>query len=253
MKEKVDIIIFSGQSNMQGASGEDGVSVAENCLEYKFLTDEFVMVKDPVGENIGDNFLVPTCNSGTLVPAFCRAYSKKRNKVIAIHCAKGSTNISEWQKGTKRYSALIEKCSKGIERAKEKFSVDKIFFVWLPGESDAILRKSEEYYLSALIELKNALKQDVGIYKFGIIKVGYFAEYAPWQPDANKFNDKIIMRAQERASKVDNDFCLLTNICLKLSKKAKFLNPKEFGPHYNNLGLDIIGKKAGKSLAKIKR
>lgn len=53
----MDVIIFSGQSNMQGSTGQKGCSKAKNCLEYKFLTDEFVGVKDPVGENIGEDLL----------------------------------------------------------------------------------------------------------------------------------------------------------------------------------------------------
>jgi len=59
------------------------------------------------------------------------------------------------------------------------------------------------------------------------------------------------MRAQERATKVDQDFIMLTEICAKLSVKERCLNPKEHGPHYNNKALDKIGKSAGKTLAKL--
>ena len=235
---------------MKGASGEISTATAPTCLEYRYLTDELVVLKDPVGEEIGDSYLLPN-GSGTLVPAFCDAYAKKRHQVIALHCARGSTNISEWAVGTERYKALVEKSLKGIARAKAEFTLNKIYFVWLQGESDAILKKTEEYYLSALIDLKNGLKRDLGIDKFGIIKVGYFAEYADWAPNANRYDDDVIMRAQEKAVMVDSDFVMLTDICVSLSEKSEYLNPNEFGPHYNNRAFNIIGEYAGKSLASI--
>lgn len=248
----MDVIIFSGQSNMQGSSGQLGESVAENCFEYKYLTDEFVCVKDPVGENIGEALLRASANGGgSLVPAFCKAYSKKKGSVVAIHCAKGGTTISEWGNETERYKALVEKAKRGIARTQENFGLGKVFFVWLQGESDAVMKNTEQGYLTALRSLKDSLKKDLNIDKFCIIKVGYFAEYAPWQKTANKEDDRVIMRAQERATE-EEDFIVLTDICAKLSVKQKYLNPKENGPHYNNKGLNIIGKKAGKTLAEIK-
>ena len=249
----MDIIIFSGQSNMQGSTNEPGCSKALNCLEYKFLIDEFVKVQDPVGEDIGDGILLAPANGcGSLVPAFCTAYSKKKGDVIAMHCARGGTAIAEWKVGTTRYNTLIEKCKRGIAKAKENFDIGKIYFVWLQGESDAVCGNSEEYYLSALIELKDNLKKDLEIDKFGIIQVGYFAEYAPWKHDTTKIDDENIMRAQERAAKEDKDFVMLTDICAELSVKNEYLNPKEHGPHYNNRALDIIGEKAGSALAELK-
>lgn len=248
----MDIIIFSGQSNMQGSTNEIGSAYAQGCLEYKFLTDEFVEVQDPVGEDIGNDLLrSPAKGCGTLVPSFCKAYAKNNGSVIAMHCAKGNTSISEWLSGTERYNALSEKCKRGIARAREKFEVGKIYFVWLQGESDALNKNSEDSYLSSLILLKNSLKKDLGIDKFGIIKVGYFAEYAPWKPSANKIDDENIMRAQERAAQEDEDFIILTDICAELSVKIECLNPKEYGPHYNNNALEIIGKEAGETLAKL--
>lgn len=248
----MDVIIFSGQSNMQGSTAQKGSSKAENCLEYKAIKDAFVSVADPVGEDIGEDLLrAPADGCGSLVPAFCKAYSKKKGSVVAIHCAKGNTTISEWKKGTPRYNALVEKASKGIAKSKEELNVNKVYFVWLQGESDALNNNTEDGYLKALVELKNAVKEDLKIDKFGIIRVGYFAEYAHWKPNANKIDDENIMRAQERAVKEDSDFVLLTRVCAKLSVNKKRLNPKEYGPHYNNKALDIIGKKAGKALARI--
>ena len=248
----MDLIIFSGQSNMQGSSGEKGFSIAEECFEYKFLTDEFVTVKDPVGEDLGEDLLCASANGGgSLVPAFCNAYAKKKQAVVAVHVAKGGTTIEEWKKGTDRYSALIKKCQNAICKVREFFGIDKIYFVWLQGESNAVIRTPGDEYLTALIDFKNSIKTDLGIDKFGIIRVGYFAEYAWWDIRSTKIHDEIIMDAQERAVKVDSDFVMLTRVCAELSVKEEFLNPQENGPHYNNHALDIIGKAAGLALAEI--
>lgn len=237
---------------MQGSTAQSGYLNARKCYEYKYLIDEIVELKDPVGEDIGKDLLcAPVNGCGSLVPAFCNAYVKKGGGVVGVHCAKGNTSIADWKPGTPRYNLLVQKVHRAIIKTKEKFGVGKKYFVWLQGESDALLKNSEELYLKSLIELKNTLKKDLNIDKFCIIKVGYFAEYASWVPLANKLDDEAIMRAQERAAQEDNDFIVLTNICAKLSKKSKYLNPKEYGPHYNNRGLEIIGKKAGKKLAMI--
>lgn len=248
----MDVIIFSGQSNMQGATGEAGSSAAQNCLEYKFLTDSFVPVQDPVGEDIGeDTFRAPLDGGGSLVPAFCKAYSEKKGPALAIHCAKGSTTIAEWKPGSARYQTLLKKCRQGIAKAREQYEIGKVYFVWLQGESDALIKTSEEAYLSALVELKNALKEDLGIDKFGIIEIGYFSEFARWQNTANRSDDEAIMRAQERAEKEDRDFVFLTDICKRLSLDRAYLNPKESAPHYNNRGMDLIGEEAGKTFANL--
>ena len=49
----MDVIIFSGQSNMQGES-EMLLPAHEikGAFEYKFLSDSIVPLSDPVGENI---------------------------------------------------------------------------------------------------------------------------------------------------------------------------------------------------------
>ena len=250
----MDVIIFSGQSNMQGSTGEKGGYSAKGCLEYKFLSDEFVNLKDPVGEDIGDGVLCAAVNCcGSLVPSFCKAYSKKADKVVAVHCAKGNTAINDWKEGSIRYETLIKKSRKAIGKVRERFGLDKVYFVWLQGESDALNKTTFDDYLTALIALKNAVKRDLCIDKFCIIKVGFFAEYAYWKPESNKLDDLNIMKAQERASLVDNDFVLLTDVCAKLSVNKRFLNPKEYGPHYNNKGLKIIGKVAGKALIKTRK
>lgn len=281
----MDVLIFMGQSNMQGSTGEYCEFLPkENLLEYKFLTGEAVPLISPVGEDIfaSDVLANAPCEkackpveknannasekptlalaaaalgNGSLVPFFCEAYEKKRKcKIFAIHAAKGNTNIDEWQSGSERFNVAVAKIKAGLKKANSIEKVQKVAIVWLQGESDALRFLPKNDYKLKLIGLKNALKAEFNFDKFGIIKTGYFAAYASWISGSfgqKKAADEQIMLAQDEACLEDGDFAVLTGVTKALSQDERYLNPKEFGPHYNNAGMTIIGKEAGVALAEI--
>jgi len=252
----MDIIIFSGQSNMQGQT--ECLSENETVCgahEYKWLTDELVPLKNPVGENItydmkeGFTFtntsygwaknhaLGSACYGHTnMVPSFCRTYKSLTNRdVIAVHAAKGSSVIADWMPGSPIYDILIKKAL----GAKKKSEADHIFFVWLQGESDAIMGNTKAYYKNALAELCRALKADIGIEKFGIIRVGRFV---------GDTRDDEIISAQDEICKENSDFIMLTNIATELNKMPEFMHP-QIGGHYSAKGLEKLGSEGAKTLA----
>lgn len=253
----MDIIIFGGQSNMQGQTeGLPFVNApVEGALEYRVQENALIPLKHPVGEAYGEESLAAAFGGGgSLVPAFCRAYVENcGQEVAAIHAARGNTTLGEWQKGTHRFYYAAQKIRAGIEKVKEEYEVGKVYYVWLQGESDAIIHTSEEEYLRALITYKNTLKTEFGIDKFGLIKVGYFFSISQWHtqvsnPEEKRACDEAIMRAQERAAKEDSDFIMLTRLCTDLSLRSEYINPQASG-HYNNLAMELIGEEAGKKLA----
>lgn len=244
--EKTDMFIFSGQSNMQGqteaAIFENPVEGAE---EYRLLSDSLLPLKNPVGENIGELLLASHLRHGSLLPYFAQAYiAESKRKVVAVHAAKGATVAKQWIKrapeGKERYEILTRKA---VAAEKKSGNIDKKYLVWLQGESDALAGTSPEIYAEELIELKNDLKRDLGIDKFMIIEVGYFAANY-----GKKKYDEAIMRAQEKVCREDPDFLLLTDISKRLSLKERWLNSEAAG-HYNNAAMKIIGKAAGKAAA----
>ena len=256
----MDIIIFGGQSNMQGQSGqvpEINEPVA-GAWEYRSVGNQTIPLQIPVGEDIGGNkyYLGASHASGSLIPAFCRAYVKATDReVIAISACRGDTTLVDWHKGTYRYFHAARKIRAGIEKAKSMGHVEHISYVWLQGESDAIIGTTEEQYVENLIRYKEMLKADFGIEKFGIIKVGYFFCTSQWHTtwgtyEAKKAKDEAIMRAQEKAVETDSDFTMLTRICTELSMKPEYINPNASG-HYNNEALDLIGQAAGDAMAKV--
>ncbi|MBQ8683685.1 MAG: hypothetical protein IJ518_04120 [Clostridia bacterium] len=253
----IDILIFAGQSNMAGATESIPYpnDPVKGAVEFRYLTNMLQPLTHPVGEVLGGDLLTGV-NKGSPVPYTCDAYIKASGRqAVAIHVAQGATKIAEWLKGTDRYTLAVDKIKAGIKLAKQHGKIGHIYCVWLQGESDAIDRTSKETYMQRLTQFKNDLKKDVGLEKFGIIEVGYFAYTVDWLTDRTKEDakqcDETIMQAQEELPKVDSDFVMLTQICkTKLSLDNAYENPLADG-HYTNKGVAIIGEEAGKALAKL--
>lgn len=242
----MDVLLFGGQSNMQGQTECLPVEpIVENAWEYRMQTDTLVPLRHPVGEDIGDLLLGAHEGYGSLLPAFCRAYIRKTgSRVVAAHVAKGATTIADWDPRGERFITAVRKMRAAIDKAGQSERVDKVLYVWLQGESDALMRTSRADYAAALIAYKNALVREIGIRKFGIIRVGYFS--------AAPTLDRAIMQAQEDCVRQDGDFCMLTRIAARLSRDPAYLNPAAPG-HYNNIGMERLGRAAGYALARAVR
>lgn len=266
----VDIIIFGGQSNMQGQSERlSECEAVDGALEYRLLTDTLVPLKNPVGEFIrkdgteGYSFFIQQIKTEhlemlkewvaahalagasngytNLVPSFCREYIKATgSSVIAVHAAKGSTEIGEWLPGSSGYEVLCKKASGAILKAKESFKIGRILFVWLQGESDALKGNSKAYYKDSLFTLAEALRRDIGVEKFGIIRVGRFV---------HDERDLEIIAAQDEACIESPIFTMLTTLATEFSEMPEYINPNAKG-HFNAKGLEDIGRAAGYALGK---
>ena len=245
-KIPADVIIFGGQSNMQGQTESlpEPNDPVEGAVEFRFYEDSFIPLQHPVGEQMHSGIccLAASKGHGGLAPAFCRAYHEKTGRqVVAIHAARGATTIAEWLYGTQLSHNLRRKGKAGIAKAREEYDVQHVYYVWLQGESDALIDTTEDEYLERLIEYKNQVKEFLGIDRFGIIKVGYFIKHEACEA---------IMRAQKKAVEIDSDFAMLTEVCAALSLNQQYINPFAEG-HYNNRAMEIIGSEAGQALAEI--
>ena len=232
----------------------------KNAWEYRWLTNEILPLQHPTGEDIGDTQEVYLSRShnggGSLIPAFCRTYVKETGaEVVAIVAARGSTTIAQWMCGTQRYACAAQKIRAGIEKVRQLGNVEHIYYIWLQGESDAIIETTQEEYVRQIEAYKKCLKEEFDIEKFGIIRVGYFCSQSDWYCTSvntaqyGKQCDEIIMHAQEKAVQQDSDFLMLTRVCAELSTKPEYITPGVSG-HYNNRAMEVIGTEAGEALAK---
>lgn len=255
---------------MQGQTEAlSNTDMVEHAYEYKWLEGKKVPLQNPVGENIRydrstentslealsqmehekklDTFvLLASCDGNTnLVPEFCRAYlaqSKIDTELLAVPVAKGSTQIHEWLPGTEGYKAILEKTQAAINCVEKEYEIKHVFFVWLQGESDAIAGVRKETYKERLLQLNNALKSDLEIEKFGIIRVGRFT---------NDDRDMEIIQAQSEIARENSDFLMLTEITTELNEIPEYMNPYVAG-HYSAKGLEKLGTEAGKTLGNYK-
>ncbi|MBQ8249201.1 MAG: hypothetical protein IJY93_04870 [Clostridia bacterium] len=271
--KNTDLIIFGGQSNMQGQTDSFPATndPVEGAFEYRLISDSLVPLKHPVGENLdldGNEFALdytiqpqalwrdPTATlagydinndyiSASMLPDFCRAYIEVTGRnVVAVHAAKGATTIEYWQKGGGAYNILVKKAKAAIE----KVQPEHIYFVWLQGESNALEKMPKEEYKRQLDMLNASLRDDLGIEKFGMIQVGQFAILV--SEDRVKFDLEII-NAQKEICLENDDFLMLTTVTEQLTKIPSYMNPVARG-HYNYEGQKIIGTFAGNALGRYK-
>ncbi len=236
-----DIIIFSGQSNMQGQT--------ESCpqeppiagaYEYRMRTDALIPLLHPVGETIGDALLWGAHEGhGSLIPDFCRAYhAVTEHTVVAVHAARGATMIAEWQAGTARFEALVAKCRGALEAVRRIDTLGRVFFVWLQGESDALAGVSRADYMAGMQAFRTALLAELPLACFALIRVGKFA---------GDDRDIEIIAAQEALAST-GDFLMLTRLTgVCTARPARWINPFAAG-HYNNAAMTLIGGTAGTNL-----
>jgi len=262
-----DIIIFTGQSNMQGQADKLLCDTpVEGALEYRFLTDSLIPLKNPCGEDIAfdgsegyfhdtpgktnwhaENALGSTCYHFTsMVPKFCEVYineaakAGERPEVTPVHAAKGATRVNYWLPGTPAYEVFIKKCRGAIAKSGE---TRRRFVVWLQGESDALASLSKDEYKAQLSEFGHALEKELGIDKFGIIRVGRFAGDA---------RDDEIINAQDEICREDDFFVMLTDVAAEYSSNPKYkcyMNPNVRG-HFGAEGLCRLGELAASELVK---
>ncbi len=261
MPDKYDVILFAGQSNMQGqCEAPTDHSKVDGAMEYRFLSDELVPLRDPVGEDIrsdgtaGFEFNDETCKIwhsihvlggpvsgyGTLIPSFARAYGTGcGRKMVAVSAAKGATAMKEWLPGAPCCEALLRKGSAALRKVGEAASDTGPSVVWLQGESDAIEGRTRAQYKADLLSFAEYLRCKIGVRRFGIIRVGRFTDDE---------RDLAIMDAQDELCRDDPFFLMLTRDAAGMRDEPVFMNPAAHG-HYSVLGLEKLGRAAGSALA----
>ncbi len=266
-----DLILFLGQSNMVGQTERLAESEAvPGASEYRYLTDELIPLRDPAGEDVGHGmlpvrplsrqpsfgqWLEDTVLHGaveghtTLIPSFARGYIEATgHEIIAVPAAKGSTTAADWQPGTEGCAAVIKKARAAVKRAGR---VDNVYAVWLQGESDMLIRTDPDVYIERVIRLKDVLKAELGLSRFGVIRVGRFFSLGPFNdiPAEERLRaDMAIIRAQDAMCERDADLLMLTRAADALiTGDPRYVNPGATG-HFSATGLQLLGREAGLSL-----
>ncbi len=159
-----------------------------------------------------------------------------------MHAAKGSTQIRYWLPGTIGYEMIVEKTKAAIQKLLPVYDIGQIFFVWFQGESDAIARVQKDAYMESLVCLNDALKKNLGIEAFGMIRVGRFA---------GDERDQQIIDAQDTVCESSKEFVMLTRLAAQMHEMPQYMHPDVPG-HFSAEGLELLGKTAGEALGNVK-
>ena len=261
--KNTDLIIFSGQSNMEGETEcliDD--TVIENAIEYRYLTDSLIPLHGYAGENLLydmtegysctadvdackwiDDHLTGCPGGGhtNMVPQFCKHYIEQTGMMTAaVHIAKGASEIRFCLPGNPGWGALCEKGHAAFRKIEEQYTIRRVYFVWLQGESDAILGYSKEDYKQNIAKLAEELQREFGVKAFGVIRVGRFTMDE---------RDDVIITAQDEICAENDFFVMLSTAATMLNEQAEYMNPYAFG-HYSAKGQEYLGKEAGTALGK---
>lgn len=165
---EVDVILFTGQSNMVGRETSKYASELEGIsFEYKYNSDKLVTTANPVGETFG---AVEVSSGSSIVPKFCEDYYEQTGrKTVAVHVARGGRAISYFAQTGAIYPNIVNKYSACIEylEADENFEIGRKFYVMFQGESDTEAL-SKQTYKDTYMNFHSGVKNELG-FEFGAL------------------------------------------------------------------------------------
>lgn len=181
----VDLVLFSGQSNMagRGTYSESTTVPAGQGYEYHSVTSPATLssVQEPFGkyENntaINDNSGAGSDRrSGDMVAALMKAYYAKTGvPIVGVQASRGgqattyfmdSTVMNEMQNRFNNAEAYLKSAG---------YTVRKKALVWCQGEADADANRSDDSYKSNTLSIFNSLKSACGITDMFIVRTGHY-------------------------------------------------------------------------------
>lgn len=249
--QKVDLILFMGQSNMSGAGGnaEEAPKLIEGAgYEFRAITDpnRLYVLQEPFGENenkeggLDDSLILQ--RAGTLVTSFVNEYYKKVGiPVVGVSACRGSTPIELWV-GEGLKEDAVERLGSAREYLNGNgYEIEHTYMVWYQGEGDGIKGTPHEEYKEGFKTFFSYM-QSYGVEKCFLIQIGY------------NYND-IEQNQQTYLARYDNirqaqlELCEeLEDVILVSTLPAEL---KEYddrcidGIHFNQKSLNRIGEDAG--------
>ncbi len=246
--EKVDLILFIGQSNMAGRGDSAAATKVQDGHAYEFraISDptKLYPLTEPFGvnENNPNSGVAEDKKTGSLVSAFCESYyGVTQTPVVAVSCSKGGEKISFFDTHTAAYDDAITRVRKAknllTADGQTDFELRNTYVVWLQGESDADAGTTAEIYTSTLDRIVKGFKRDIDAEQTFIIPIGGYndKEYAV-KTKYNTIRTSQILFAENNAE--------ATVVSTQLFDLYSYGYMKDKF-HYTQAGYEIVGKDAG--------
>ena len=235
----VDLIVFAGQSNMEGPGGnKDLAPKVASGHGYEFRNG-----KDPKGlYNVVEPFghretgwLGERGPGGTLVSSFMNQYYNKTGvPVVGVYAARGGTSVGTFWNNAGVKAELLRRYNDSVNWCTaNKIVVRHRYCVWLQGENDCMTEK--EAYKKCLTEVFKPLEKN-GLEQVFIVTPGTFKD--------NTLSMDGVVHAQESLCAENPSFTLA-------SEALRGLSDEYFADvvHYNQSALNIAGSTAADIVA----
>lgn len=238
----VDLVIFAGQSNMEGPGGNPALApeIAKGT-GYEFVDGiNFTGLKDlvePIGMDEKGVF-VGRNPGGTMASAFAKTYYESTGvPVMAVYAAKGGTSIDGFWKHPLAQEQFLSKYTDTLNWCKKNgVTVRHKYCVWLQGESD--VNTPPETYINDISVLFAPLI-DNGLEQVFIVLPGNW-KYRPTAMDN-------VIATQKMLCENSPYFTLGTGVLHSLSED--YLVDQV---HYNQVALNLAGVGAAQTASQFK-
>ena len=173
----VDLVLFTGQSNMSGRGVATDAPIVPTGQGYWYKNTNLTnMSNDTEGlYDIKEPFGIESMCTGSMVSAFALSYYKQtRVPIVACGGAIGGLDIASFLKGTVVYGQYITRSVNGAKAYLESQgkTIRRMFVLFNQGETDAQKHNTGEYYKEKINEFWSDLKADFGFQDMHIIHIG---------------------------------------------------------------------------------
>ena len=248
--QTVDVVLFSGQSNMDGfhASASDApvdiksgtayqynpkagtiTNLNEGPLYYKELTNPNITRPNTVGP----------------VLTWCKTYYEKTGRsIVALNGAYGGTPISKFLPDTDIYNTLKANLNAAVAavNADSSKKLGNVYLAWCQGESDIY---DPNNYVSRFDTLFSALKADCGVSKAFVMNIGYPCKNG--LINANQYGGYGNMQKVQREMCAANDDYIM--VCDLLKYFTNYEYRDGLGIHFKQYIYNLAGEECGTKMA----
>lgn len=184
----VDLVLFSGQSNMagRGTYSESTVCPPGQGYEFHSVTSPSILttVQEPFGKYENNNTINDSGSngvdrrSGDMVSSLMKAYYAKTGvPMVGVQASRGGTN-TKWWKQSAQYTEATDRYNSAYQYLTDAgYTVRRKLLVWCQGEADADSGVSADTYKSNTLSIFDTLKNATGITDVFIVQTGHYNVY----------------------------------------------------------------------------
>ncbi len=256
----VDLVLFSGQSNMAGRGDYDEATVcaAGEGYEYHAVTEPGVLssVTEPFGKYENNDAINDNSGqgvdrrSGDMVSSVMSAYYDKTGvPMVGVQASRGGQDTTYFINNMGEMQSRFNEAADYLENA--GYTIRKKLLVWCQGEADADKGRSDETYKSNTLSIFEDLRDGCGIEDMFIVRTGHYNIYyggeTPSEDDLAKDAEYLRISNAQQALADEND-----NIYIAASLYSdEYLSEMRDQYHYYQSVYNSVGKTAGEAIAEV--